>query len=184
MRELADLARRVAELERRAANGVRDGTVAAVDPDRKRVRLRLGGTDGEPYLSPWVPYAQHAGALKIHTPPSVGQQMTLISPAGDIRDGRALPFTWSDAEPSPSDAGDQHVLTFGDLRAELTPDGLRIQIGDSEIQIQGGVILLKGREIVTDGVTRLDRGVRAAVFRGSLDNRGDVNSEGSERVYV
>ncbi len=184
MRELAALERRVLELERRLANGVREGTVDQVDPSRKRVRLRLGGPDEQPFLSPWVPYSQTAGALKIHTPPSVGQQMTLISPAGDLRRGQAFPFTWSDAEPSPSDDGDRHVLTFGDLRAEITPDGLRIQLGESEIQVQRQLVLIKGAEIVTDGPTRLDKGVRAVVFRGSIDARGDANTEGAERVFV
>jgi phage baseplate assembly protein V len=184
MREVAELMRRVAELERRMANTMRDGTVEQVDAATKRVRLRIGGTDDQPFLSPWVPYAQHAGALKIHTPPSVGQQMTLFSPAGDLRSGRAMPFTWSDTEASPSDDPEQHVLTFGDLRAELTSDGLLLQVGESQIEIQAAKILLKGPSIVTDGETRLDNGNRAVVFVGSLDDRGDTNTEGSDRVFV
>lgn len=184
MRELADLARRVADLERRMANGVREGTVDQVDPAKKRVRLKLGGSDAEPFLSPWVPYSQQAGALKIHSPPSPGQQMTLISPAGDIRRGQAFPFTWSDAEPSPSDAGDQHVLTFGDLRLSLTAEGLTLQLGDSLITVEASRIVLKSAEIATDGPTKLDGGTRAVVFVGSKDSRLDVNSEGAARVFV
>lgn len=184
MREIADLARRVADLERRMANTMREGTVEAVDPARKRVRLRLGGSEGEPFLSPWVPYSQTAGALKIHSPPSEGQQMTLLAPAGDIRRGQAVPFTWSDAEPAPSDEGDQHVLTFGDLRIEITGDGFDVRFGSSEIQVRRDQILLKGSEIVTDGKTRLDRGERGVVFKGSLDTGGDTNSVGSDRVFV
>ncbi|WP_309628737.1 phage baseplate assembly protein V [Brevundimonas sp.] len=184
MRELADLARRVADLERRMSNTMREGTVEAVDPARKRVRLRLGGSGGEPFLSPWVPYSQTAGALKIHSPPSAGQQMTLLAPAGDIRRGQAVPFTWCDAEPSPSDEGDQHVLTFGDLRIEITADGINLRLGSSEIHVRPDQILLKGSEIVTDGKTRLDRGERGVVFKGSGDSGGDINNAGSERVFV
>lgn len=184
MRELAELSRRLADVERRLSNTMREGTVEAVDASRKRVRLRLGGSDGEPFLSPWIPYSQTAGALKFHSPPSQGQQMTLLAPAGDIRRGQAIPFTWSNAEPSPSDEGDCHVLTFGDLRIEITAEGLDVRFGSSEIQIRSDQILLKGSEIVTDGKTRLDRGERGVVFKGSSDSGGDLNSTGSDRVFV
>lgn len=184
MRELAALARRVAELERRMSNVIREGTVSEVDPVQKRVRLRLGGTDEAPFLSPWVRYAQHAGDLKLHAPPSVGQQMTLHSPAGDFRLGQALPYTWSDAQPSPSDAGDEIVLTFGGVRICLTSEALLVELGASKLSITPDEILLKGSEILTDGVTRLDGGDRAVVFAGSIDSAGDANSEGAARVYV
>ncbi len=182
LRGLQVLAARVADLERRLANMHRHGSVAEVEGGL--CRLNLGGTDDAPFLSPWVPYAQIAGALKIHTPPSMGQQLTLFSPSGDLLQGIAVPFTWTDANPSPSDATDQHVLTFGDLRAELTPAGLHISLGASEIVILHDAIVLKSTEVVTDGRTRLNKGVRAIVFRGALDSRGDVNAEGAEDVFV
>lgn len=184
MRDFAAVLRRVAELERRLSNVMREGVVEAVDPARKRVRLRLGGDDGAPFLSPWVPYAQHAGALKVHTPPSIGQQMTLHSPAGDIRRGQALPYTWSNAEPAPSDAGDENVVTFGEVRLELTASGVRIQIGESVLALDGERILLKAARVETDGETRLDGGDRPVVFAGSTDSGGDVNAEGAPRVLV
>lgn len=184
MREAATLARRISELERRLANVIREGVVEEVDPTRQRVRLRLGGQGGDAFLSPWVPYAQHAGALKLHTPPSVGQQMTLYSPAGDIRRGQAQPFTWSQAEPAPSAAGDVHVLTFGGVRIEVRADGLRIALGDSVVSIEPGEVKIEATEVVTLGVTRLDGGERPAVFAGSQDSGGDVNAEGAGRVFV
>jgi len=182
MKEIADLARRVAELERRMANTMREGSVAAVSGGL--CRLRLGGSDEEPFLSPWVPYAQHAGALKIHTPPSLGQQMTLFSPAGDLRRGQALPFTWSDAEPAPSDAADLNVLTFGQVRVELAEDRILVRLGESEILVTADRVLLRGALIATDGETRLDGGERAVVFAGSLDSHGDTNTQGAARVFV
>lgn len=184
MRLIAEILRRLDAIERRLANSVRDGKVAQVDPIAKRVRLRLSGPDGEPFLSPWAPYAQHAGALKIHSPPSVGQQMTLISPAGDLRQGRAVPFTWSDSEPAPSDAGDLHLLTFGDVRIEVSSSAVAVRVGATEFRISSDEIAAISALIRTDGETRLDGGDRAVVFLGSADSGGDTNTEGATRVFV
>ena len=139
MREIAELAARVAELERRFSGAVRHGTVAKVDPAKQRVRLKFGAatTGSGDYLSPWVPYAQLAGALKVHTPPSEGQQMSLIAPAGDYRQGVAMPMTFSDANASPSTDGAANVITYGGFTITMTADQLTIQIGSTSIVVTG-----------------------------------------------
>ena len=66
---------RIAELERRLSNVARHGNVAEVDFAKQMVRLELGqGANSKPFLGPWVPYGLTAGALKVHSPPSVGIQ--------------------------------------------------------------------------------------------------------------
>ncbi|MBI1649874.1 phage baseplate assembly protein V [Hyphomicrobium sulfonivorans] len=152
MRELVDLALRVAELERRQANNFRHGTVEEVDAKKQLMRMRLGeGEDGQPFLGPWVPYAQIAGALKVHTPPSKGQQMTMISPTGDMRQAIALPMTWSDQNKSPSDKEDEHVLTFGDVRIEIKEKGLKLTVGDHSIEVTGEGTTYSNGKIEHDG---------------------------------
>jgi phage baseplate assembly protein V len=64
--------------------------------------------------SPWVPYGQIAGKYKQHRPPTVGQQLWMMSPDGEFRQAMVLPMTWSDDNKSPSEKGDEHVTTFGD----------------------------------------------------------------------
>lgn len=126
---VARLARRVAEVERRLENTVRSGKVAEVDPAKGRVRLTIGkGPDGTEQLSPWVPYAQQAGALKVHSPVSVGQNMTIFAPGGDLEQSMALPMTWNDDNPSPSDSGDENVLTFGDSKVEIRGDEIVVTV--------------------------------------------------------
>ena len=123
MKELADLIARVADLERRVAGQFRHGTVHEVDAAKQRCRLKLGeDANGVPFLGPWVPYAQQAGDLKAHVPVSVGQQMTLMSPTGDFRQGIAVPFTFSESNPSPSDQADEIVATYGDVRITVKGD--------------------------------------------------------------
>lgn len=150
-RLFVDAFRRIAELERRADGMVKQGRVAEVDPKAGTVRLRLNeeGAD-EPFLSPPIPYAQMAGALKVHTPPSVGQQMTIISGAGDFRQGLAVPMTWSDKNAAPSEKGDEHVLTFGDVRVELVSGGLKITVGGVSVEITGAGVAFKGGRVEHD----------------------------------
>ena len=139
--------RDLAEVRGRLANSSRPGSVHAVVAETQRVRLRLGGTDAEPFLSPWAPYSQIAGALKVHTVPSVGQQMMLISPSGDPRQAVAMPFTWSDDQPSPSEAADEVVISFGDFHAVLTEsDGLlKVTIGEMRFELgPEGLVMVNG----------------------------------------
>lgn len=124
---LVRMLNRIDRLERRAESMMAHGTVAQVDPAKGRVRLRLGGSDDKPFLSPWIPYAQIAGALKVHTPPSVGQQMTAISPCGDLRQACALPMTFSEANASPSQSGEENVVTYGGFRLTLKGDALIVE---------------------------------------------------------
>lgn len=148
MRELAELVGRVAELERRVSGGMRHGTVAEVDAAGGRMRLNMGpSTAGGDTLSPWVPYAQIGGALKVHSPPSVGQQMTLLAPGGDLRQAVALPLTFSDAEPDPSSAPDEHVLTFGSVTITIAGGSVTVAVGGSTLVMDGASITMNAGTI-------------------------------------
>jgi len=119
----------VTELQRRFENSQRPGVVHEVDPAKQRVRLLLGGTEASPFLSPWVPYSQVAGELKVHSPPSKGQQMIFVCPDGDFRRGYAVPFTWSNQNPSPSSRGDEHVTTYGKSKQTVRKGQIRQEVG-------------------------------------------------------
>ncbi|KAB0269063.1 phage baseplate assembly protein V [Microvirga brassicacearum] len=129
MRSLIETLARQVESENRGSNSLRYGTVHEVNAETHKIRVRLGGTDEKPYLSPWIPYAQVAGALKVHTPPSKGQQFALMSGDGDFRRGIAIPMTWSDENASPSKKGDEHVMTFGDVKVEVRGKQLKLTVG-------------------------------------------------------
>jgi len=127
----------LADIKRRLENSERHGVVHAVDVDKKKCRLRIGGTDEEPFLTPWVPYSQVAGDLKIHSPPSVGQQMTFRCPDGDFRQGCVIPYTWSNQNPSPSDRTDEHVTTFGQSKQTIREGQLKQEVGSSQVRVSG-----------------------------------------------
>lgn len=110
------------------------GPVTDVDPKKHRCRIAVGeDADGKEVKSPWIPYGQIAGTRKVHSAPSKGQQMTLFSPNGDYTQAVAVPYTWSDNNPSPSDKGDEDIDLRGrtkrtqkdaDLKQEV--DGLTV----------------------------------------------------------
>lgn len=127
VRHLIDALARSTQQDWRAANAKTTGPVTHVDAKAGKARIRLGGTDEEPFLSPWVRYAQVMGALKVHTPPSIGQQMDLHSDNGDFEMGTLHPRTQSEANPSPSEKGDEHVVTFGPWTITLKGDELSIK---------------------------------------------------------
>lgn len=152
MREIVELAARIAELERRFSGMMRHGTVEEIDSGKHRVRLKFGtDVEGKPFLSPWIPYAQIAGALKIHVPPSVGQQFALMAPAGDWQQAVAIPFTWSNQNPSPSDEAEENVLTLGDVRMTLKDGRVEISVGSVTLELTGNGLSVTGGEISHDG---------------------------------
>jgi hypothetical protein len=152
MRAIAEILARLAELERKMAGSARHGVVAEVDPGAGTVRLKLGeDANGAPFLSPPIPYAQTMGALKAHVPPSVGQGMSLIAPGGDWRQAVAIGLSANNANPSPSGAGNQNVITFGSVTITLTGGGLTIASGGVSVQVSSSGLTVTGGAVTHDG---------------------------------
>jgi phage baseplate assembly protein V len=194
MKEVAHLVARIAELERRVASMIRHGTVEEVDAKKHRVRLRIGEDDqGQPFLGPWVPYAQVAGALKVHTPPSKGQQLTLFSPGGDFRQALAVPLTWSEQNASPSEKGDEHILTFANVKIEVRDGQTKLTVGDAVIDTKKDSITVtlggNGFTLDKDKLQMTQKfvgkgGSRPAAFKGGMDGQGEPIEEGNDDILV
>lgn len=182
------LERRIVELEQRADKMVRHGPVTDVDAEKHLVRLRIGGTDAEPKKSPWTPYGQIAGAMKVHSPPSVGQNMTMFSPTGDFRQAVTLPMTWNNANPSPSQKKDEHILKFGKVTITIKSESLTFDVDGSKIEITKDKIVSTSKDIKDVGKSHLglkseDSGTKKAVVEGDeksprvLIDNGDLEPE-------
>lgn len=128
------------------------GKVTDVDTAKKLSRIAIGkNSDGEVIKSPWLPYSQTAGALKIHSAPSIGQLMSVRSSTGDLEQGTLEPFHWSDDNPSPSESGDEHVLTLGDVRVTLTGGGITLVAGGVTFVFSGAGFVQTGGKQEHDG---------------------------------
>lgn len=151
-RALLAIMERLQEHERRIGGSELKGKVTHVDPAKQICRIEIGkDEDGKPVLSPWVTYKQTAGAMKFHNPPSVGQPMVIRSETGDIDQGMAEPFRWNDDNPSPSDDGSTHKMTFGDVTVTVVPGGITIAVGGTSIDITAGGVAITGPHVTHNG---------------------------------
>jgi phage baseplate assembly protein V len=175
--ELLEVLTRIAELERKLDSMFRHGPVHERKKIEKRwfVRLKVGGTDEKPFLSPWIPYTSPNGGphgLNVHRVPAKGEQLTMLSPAGDFRQAVATSLFWSDDHPPPSEDADAVTITHPKFRLDLKDGTLRIEtsenvdikstqtikldagqsialtVGDSEIEIKGDAINIKAEDII------------------------------------
>lgn len=159
---------------RRSVQGMqRFGTVHAVDGDARRVQLKLAGEDGAEFLSPKRPWADFAGAEKSWRPPSEGQQMLMLSPFGDMRQGVAVPLTFSNANPAPSSSLDARIMSaFGGGLIGFTGGGDEAQVFAGRVDLGAG------------GGQRVARvGDKVHVATGSSAGLWPI-VEGSEKVYA
>lgn len=154
---MASLNRRVDDLERRRANQSRVGRVVETDYERGlyRVELDANGSDGRPFLSPWIPRREWAiGQIKMHVPLSVGEQVVVTSENGELVDGAIDGVLPSDANQRASARGGELVITLGETTLTLTETSARLEVGASHLEMTGSKITLRADQvdIVAQGV--------------------------------
>lgn len=126
-RIIADMARAISELHRRQANMIRAGRVVEVDPAAGTVRIDVG-SDGAPLVTPPIRWPERAGARSTWNPPTVGEDMTVFSPTGEIGIGSFAAYGgFTDQNAAPSDRGDAAVFAFGSVALTVEGDLVRVQ---------------------------------------------------------
>ena len=137
----------LAELARLIENLVRLGTIAEVDVAKVRVRVKSGDI-----TTTWLPWlALRAGTSKEWDPPTVGEQVILLSPSGVLAQGVALVGLFCDANPANGDREGLHRRTYPDgavveydfvshvLRAILPEGGVTDLVSTGGINIEGPI---------------------------------------------
>lgn len=101
---------RITDLEHFAGEIAQKGVIASVDHAAATCTIDVGDfvTVDLPWLSP------RAGALRVWSPPTVGEQCLLICPEGDIANGVVLVGLWTDAFVAPSTDADIVHAEFQD----------------------------------------------------------------------
>ena len=113
---MQDLLADLADLRRLIENIVRYGTIAEIDYDEKRVRVHTGGDDENSpgNTTDWIQWNADAGETKEWNPPSLGEQVTILSPGGIISGGTVFRGKYSDIFPSPSSNPTLHKRQYPD----------------------------------------------------------------------
>lgn len=132
-----------AQLNRLLENLLRLGTVAEVDHQAARVKVQSGRL-----LTGWLPWLTlRAGDDREWNPPTVAEQVVLLSPSGQTANGVAIVGLFSDQHPANGDRPGLHRRTYRDgavieydsiahhLRAIL-PEG-----GSTELVSTGGITI-------------------------------------------
>lgn len=156
----------LAELNRLLENLIRFGTVAEVQHVPPRVKVKTGGM-----LTTWLPWlAWRAGENREWDPPTVNEQVLLLSPSGQLANGVAVTGLFSDLIPANGDRAGLHRRTYADgavveydsvahhLVATLPDGGTTELISTGGIHIKGditheGDYIQTGNQTVTGLVT-------------------------------
>ena len=167
---------RLVELARRLSNVVRPGTVAEVDLDAARVRVRYAGTPDDPVLTDWLPWiALRAGADAAEWwPPGVGEQAVLLAPNGDLAQAFALPAVYSNESGAPSVEQDLHLTRYAD-GAEIAYDAAAHHLSATLPEGATAAIEAPGGIAVTGNVA-VDGTITAT---GNIESEADIEADGN-----
>lgn len=133
----------IEQLKTAFGNAMKVGAVHEVDASRG-YRLRLGGTDQEPYLSPFYP---HPETGKTSVPLKVGQVVGVVNPTGDPRQGFLVRGGYSDSHASPNEDMAANVFEDAGVRVTVGGGALTITAGGSSVVISDAGIRMVGARI-------------------------------------
>lgn len=100
----------ITEIFRKLANIVRVGTISDVDYEKQLVRVQIGELK-----TGWLRFLTlRAGGVRIWSPPSIDEQVMVISIGGELKQGLVIPALFQNAFPAPSNSADVHCVVFKD----------------------------------------------------------------------
>lgn len=131
------------DLQRRLENIVRIGTIADVDvSDTQAPRVRV--QDGD-LLTTWLPFgALRAGTARVWSVPTVGEQVIMLSPSGELASAVVFGSLFCAGVQAPSTNPKDHIIDFA--------DGTRISHNDATgamVFMGMRTLLLQASESVT-----------------------------------
>ena len=162
----------IGELQRRLANILRVGTISEIDLTKARVKVAFQGV-----TTAWLPWATgRAGAVKDWSPPSVGEQVCILSPSGELGAGFVIAGGInSDAHASPDSRANVYRLDMPSGGAyEVNVGGAKILADNGKVQliVGGGTFQISGGKVTFNGDIEVTGDVKA----GSISLRTHVHA--------
>lgn len=128
--QVAYLMNRLGEIERRARNRKRTGTVTEGPNDKGQYRVKFAEPGGTPYMSGWIgARTLGAGNTKIDVVYSVGEQVDVVSESGDLTDAQIDMGTYSESKARENGANKPLHIKIGGTIIEASGDGVTITAG-------------------------------------------------------
>ena len=145
-----------AEISRRLENLIRLGTIAEVDYQNAKARVKSGAI-----LTDFLPFATaRAGDVKTWTPPSIGEQVFVFSMSGELTNGVILTGIYQQSQAAPSQNGQEHLIVF--------PDGAEIRYNH-----KSGALHIKAVNSLTIDCPQI-------TLNGNVELNGTLKSTGDQ----
>lgn len=170
MTPLAELARRVADLERRLANTVRFGTVASAAAKPPRITVRYG----EDAVTAPIRWVAAAGKDRAWRLPSEGEQVVLLCPGGELAMAVALPGVYRDMFPAPVASEATHAMAYRD-GAILSYDAEAHEL-EAVLPAGGSAAIAAPDGVAITGDVTIDGALSAT---GSISSDEDLSAAGN-----
>ncbi|WP_343742294.1 phage baseplate assembly protein V [Herbaspirillum huttiense] len=185
----------LSELVRTIPNLIRTGKIAEINADKVRVRLSPS------LLTTWLQWiALRAGDVIDWCPPSVGEQVIVFSPNGDLTQGKVLAGLFSAESPAPQTSlkirsihypdGAVVLYDFGKHSlSAILPAGSSALVKADAVTADApqttctGDVTIKGN-LVVEGFSALNKGAKvlggdggaAIVIEGDVTATGDIKA--------
>lgn len=123
------------ELPAELSNLIRTGHVTALQASPPRVRVRTGEIETD-----WLRWGERRAGVSAKTwsPPSVGEQVVLLCPEGDIRQAIAVCSLNSQANPAPADGANIERTVYGDgsvIDFDSATSTLTVNVGQGRVVV-------------------------------------------------
>ena len=99
------------DMERRIASMIRYGKIIEVNHSTKKVRIKSGEIETD-----WLrwPAGSANSRKRLWNPPTVGEQVCMLAPTGDLRQATFIPGMYQDDYDAPSDDPDEDLAEYSD----------------------------------------------------------------------
>lgn len=165
------------DILRKVENLIRQGVVCETQGDR--VKVRSGNN-----VTAWLPwFTQRAGKSRTWWRPSIGEQVFILSPNGNLEQGCVLPSIYCNAQPAPSTSEDGYFTVFPDgatfeyepKTSSLTIKGVKTVLieASSQITAKAGSKILLDTPLV-ECSNHLTFKSFSATGGGSAGNTGEI----------
>lgn len=144
----------ISQLQRKLANIIRIGVIEEIDCLRARVRVKV-----DEIVTDWLPWiTSKAGEERSWLPPSIDEQVVILSPSGELSLGVVLGSIYQQKYPAPENDKMISSLLFQDgtklsynkdnhhLEVSVV-DKITLKVGSSSLEITNDGIKLKANRV-------------------------------------